>query len=70
MAHTIQMTVTATLKDGDLIHRILNFKEDVHRELIQSRSGVVSDPPRWTGRWHLSPSPSRASAITIIFRCS
>ena len=44
MAHTIQMTVTASLKDGDLIYRILNFKEDVHRELIQGRYAVVSDP--------------------------
>ena len=44
MAHTIQMTVTASLKDGDLIHRILNFKEDVQAEIIQGRYGVVADP--------------------------
>ena len=44
MAHTIRMTVRASLQDGDLIFRVLNFKEDVHRELIRERRGVVDDP--------------------------
>ena len=44
MAHTIKMTVTASLKDSDLIFRILNFKEDMHRELLQGEYGTVAEP--------------------------
>ena len=44
MAHTIQMTVTASLRDDDLLTRILDFKEDVNKELIQGRYGTVENP--------------------------
>ena len=44
MAHTIQMTVNASLKEADLIFRILNFKEDIHRELLQGEYGTVAEP--------------------------
>lgn len=44
MAHTIHITVNASLKDSDLIFRILNFKEDMHRELLQGKFGVVAEP--------------------------
>jgi hypothetical protein len=44
MAHTIQMTVNTSVKDSNLIFRILNFKEDMHRELLQGEYGTVAEP--------------------------
>ena len=44
MAHIIQLVVSASLKEGGLIFRILNFKEEVHRVLIQHQYGTVADP--------------------------
>lgn len=44
MAHTIHLKVSASLKDSDLIFRILNFKEDMYRELLRGEFGVVSEP--------------------------
>lgn len=37
------MAVHASLKDTDLIFRILNFKEDIHRELLQGEYGMVAE---------------------------
>ena len=44
MAHTIHIAVNASLKDSDLIFRILNFKEDIHREILRRDCGVVANP--------------------------
>jgi len=38
------MTVSASLKDADLVFRILNFKEDMYRELLQGEYGTVAQP--------------------------
>jgi hypothetical protein len=43
MAHVFDITVRATLEDGDLISRILDFKEDLHRECFRSDDVTVSD---------------------------
>jgi len=43
MAHIFDITVTATLEDSDLIGRILDFKEDLHRECFRSGDIKVSD---------------------------
>ena len=44
MAHVFEVTVTASLEDSLLIHRVLNFKEDLHRECYRSQDVTVSDP--------------------------
>lgn len=44
MAYIFDITVSATLEDSDLIHRILNFKEDLHRECFRADDVTVSDP--------------------------
>lgn len=43
MAYTIQIEVDASLKDSDLIHRTLNFKEDIRREFIRSGSATIEN---------------------------
>lgn len=44
MAYSFDITVSAALEDSDLVHRVLNFKEDLHRECYQDRDITVSDP--------------------------
>jgi hypothetical protein len=44
MAYIFDIAVSASLKDGDLISRILNFKEDLHRECFRGDDVSVSDP--------------------------
>jgi hypothetical protein len=44
MAYIFDITVSASLEDSDLIHRILHFKEDLHRECFRSEDVSVSDP--------------------------
>lgn len=44
MAHVFDVTVTASLEDGDLVHRILNFKENLHRECYRNHDVTVLDP--------------------------
>lgn len=44
MAYVFDITVSASLEDGDLITRILDFKEDLHRECFRSDDVTVSDP--------------------------
>ena len=44
MAYSFDITVSATLEDSDLIHRVLHFKEDLHRECYRDRDITVSDP--------------------------
>lgn len=44
MPYVFDITVTASLEDGDLISRILDFKEDLHRECFRSDDVSVSDP--------------------------
>ncbi len=43
MAFTIQIGVDASLQDSWLIHRILNFKEELNREFIRSGIATISD---------------------------
>lgn len=44
MAYVFDITVSASLADGDLITRILDFKEDLHRECFRGDDISVSDP--------------------------
>lgn len=44
MAYIFDITVSASLEDGDLITRILDFKEDLHRECFRGDDVTVSDP--------------------------
>ena len=44
MAYIFDITVSASLEDGDLITRILDFKEDLHRECFRNEDVSVSDP--------------------------
>ena len=44
MAYIFDITVSAPLEDSDLIHRILHFKEDLHRECFCSEDVSVFDP--------------------------
>ena len=44
MAYVFDITVSASLTDGDLITRILDFKEDLHHECFRSDGVSVSDP--------------------------
>jgi hypothetical protein len=44
MPYIVDITVSASLKDGDLISRILDFKEDLHRECFRAEYVTVSDP--------------------------
>jgi hypothetical protein len=44
MAYIFDITVSASLEDGDLITRILDFKEDLHREFFRGEYVSVSDP--------------------------
>jgi len=43
MAYVFDITVTASLEDSALISRILDFKEDLHRECFRSDDVTVSD---------------------------
>jgi hypothetical protein len=36
MPHIFDITIEASLKDSDLIHRIGHFKEDMYRECLHS----------------------------------
>ena len=44
MAHTINIEINASLQDSWLIHCILNFKEEIHRELLRNGHAVITDP--------------------------
>lgn len=44
MAHTIRFTINASLEDSRLVSRILDFKEDIFRELFRKNLGTVVDP--------------------------
>ena len=44
MAYIFDITVSASLNDGDLITRILDFKEDLHRDCFRNDDVSVSDP--------------------------
>lgn len=44
MAYIFDITVSASLADCDLISRILDFKEDLHRECFFGNDVCVSDP--------------------------
>ena len=44
MAYVFEITVSAALEDGELITRILDFKEDLHRECFRADYVSVSDP--------------------------
>jgi hypothetical protein len=44
MAYVFHITVSASLEDGDIIRRILDFKEDLHRECFRCDDLAVSDP--------------------------
>ena len=44
MAYIFDITVSASLADGELITRILDFKEDLHRECFHGDDVSVSDP--------------------------
>jgi hypothetical protein len=44
MAYILDITVSASLADSDLISRILDFKEDLHRECFRGEDVSVSDP--------------------------
>jgi hypothetical protein len=43
MAHVIRIEVDASLRDSSLIHRILNFKEDLDREFCRTEISTISD---------------------------
>ena len=43
MAYIFDITVSASLEDGDLISRILDFKEDLYRECFRGYDVSVSD---------------------------
>lgn len=43
MAYIFDITVTASLEDSALISRVLDFKEDLHRECFRSDDVTVSD---------------------------
>jgi hypothetical protein len=44
MAYVFEITVSASLEDDDLIRRILDFKENLHRDCLRSHDVAVSDP--------------------------
>ena len=44
MAYILDIKVSASLEDGDLLTRILDFKEDLHRECFRTDVVSVSDP--------------------------
>ena len=44
MAHTINIEINASLQDSWLIHCILNFKEELHREFLRSGHATIADP--------------------------
>jgi hypothetical protein len=44
MAYIFDITVSASLEDGDLLTRILDFKEDLHGECFRSEDVSVSNP--------------------------
>lgn len=43
MPHIFDITIEASLKDSDLIHRIGHFKEDIYRECLHS-DAIFSGP--------------------------
>jgi hypothetical protein len=43
MAYIFDITISASLQDGDLITRILHFKEDLHRECFRGDEVTVLD---------------------------
>ena len=44
MAYVFEITVSASLEDGELITRVLDFKEDLHRECFRADYVSISDP--------------------------
>ena len=44
MAYIFDITILASLEDSDLVSRILDFKEDLHRECFHTDYVSVSDP--------------------------
>lgn len=44
MSYAIRIEVQASLQDSWLIHRILNFKEDLQREFLRSGAASITDP--------------------------
>ena len=44
MAYVFEITVSASLEDSELTTRILDFKEDLHRECFRHDDVSVSDP--------------------------
>ncbi|RYD84142.1 MAG: hypothetical protein EOP84_06310 [Verrucomicrobiaceae bacterium] len=44
MAYIFNIKVSASLQDGDLLTRILDFKEDLHRQCFGTEDITVSDP--------------------------
>lgn len=44
MAYVFDITVSASLDDGAVLTRILDFKEDLHRECFRGDYVSVSDP--------------------------
>ena len=43
MAYTINIEIEAALQDSWLVHRLLNFKEDLHREFVRNGQAVIAD---------------------------
>ena len=44
MAHTIHIEINASLQDSWLVHRVLSFKEEIHREFLRSGHAAITDP--------------------------
>ena len=44
MAYVFEITVSASPGDGELLTRVLDFKEDLHRECFRADYVSVSDP--------------------------
>lgn len=44
MRRVIEIIVAASMDDSDLIHRVLHFKEDLHRECGRRHDVTISDP--------------------------
>jgi hypothetical protein len=43
MSRMIQIEVNASLEDSGLIHRILNFKEDLYRDCLREGTATIAD---------------------------
>ncbi len=44
MSRTINIEINASLQDSWLIHCILNFKDELHREFLRSGHATIADP--------------------------